>query len=793
MWVLGLLISASCTLQDCQILVGTILPHPAPDGGSGCEDGNHLCGDSCVANDVSACGDACTPCVASAHGTTSCDGTKCVAACDDGYLAEGDHCKIKFTQISAGGIYACGVTSAGGVKCWGHRNYQTSQVPIDVAGLDSGIESVSVSPFHHQCAVMTDGKVKCWGLNVVGQLGSIQDPSVSYQEDPVEVPGIVNAQRVTTGNAHSCALLSDGSVSCWGSYDVYSTHQNSGFSQPSWGYSQPPADAGLSNVISMSTDGQNKTYVLLASGAIKCLIGGEGGHLTAVDVPDAYFPGAVQVNTLDPFLCVVLNDGSVKCTATSLPDYHYFLRDARFDLFSNVAALDLEEMNACATTKSGGVTCVGTGRYLGNGSDVGSNQPVGVSDLSGVVSITSGTEFHCALLDTGEVKCWGLNGLNGEGTLGVGRGTWAWAPVEVALEGNVTSVTTGSRHACALLSTGAVKCWGDPTVGQLGNGQIRQQPYERYYTGSRAVDVAGLSSGVTAIAAGATHTCALLENGGVKCWGALDERYPTSANASPVDVIGVSNAVALFSFLNESCAVVQDGTAKCWGWIPSIYAWSATAVEIPELSGATGMSDDCAILPSGSIRCWDFSFRQNAPPMITATDVTSLGPGVLSIGGWGNLNVGDGHYCALVSNGAVKCWGFGWEGELGRGPTSLVDPNPGDVVGINMGATSLSVTRYHACAVTSQGGVKCWGNAGTLGIGVSSAIAPSMIAWSTVPIDVTGIGGATMVSVGFDDASIGFSCAVAQGKVKCWGGNGYGQLGVEPLFESLVPIEVTGY
>ncbi len=220
MWVLGLLISASCTLQDCQILVGTILPHPAPDGGSGCTDGNHLCGDSCVANDVSACGDACTPCVASAHGTTNCDGTKCVAACDDGYLAEGDHCKIKFTQISASDRYACGVTSAGGVKCWGERFafIRKSQVPIDVTGLESGVASVSVSPWDHQCAVMTDGKVKYWGQYTYGQIGSMQDASVSYQEAPVEVPGIVNARSVTTGTYHSCALLADSTITCWGGF-----------------------------------------------------------------------------------------------------------------------------------------------------------------------------------------------------------------------------------------------------------------------------------------------------------------------------------------------------------------------------------------------------------------------------------------------------------------------------------------------------------------------------------------------------------------------------------------------
>ena len=130
--------------------------------------------------------------------------------------------------------------------------------------------------------------------------------------------------------------------------------------------------------------------------------------------------------------------------------------------------------------------------------------------LTHIAQVSGGVSHTCALTTGGGVKCWGWNesGQIGDGTTRTERPT----PVDVTgLGSGVTAIAAGGYFSCALTTVGGVKCWGMNTRGQLGDGTTIGR--------SAPVDVTGLTSGVAAIAAGGYHTCALTTTGGVKCWG----------------------------------------------------------------------------------------------------------------------------------------------------------------------------------------------------------------------------------------------------------------------------------
>lgn len=202
----------------------------------------------------------------------------------------------------------------------------------------------------------------------------------------------------------------------------------------------------------------------------------------------------------------------------------------------------------CVHTGAGGAKCWGynSSGGLGDGSTTHAPAPVDVSGFtSGLSSIDAGGQTTCAVTDAGGAKCWGLNN---SGQVGDGSHFDRLTPVDVSgLTSGVAAVSVGYYHACALTTGGGVKCWGDNGSGQLGDGTN--------VASSTPVDVEGLTSGVTAIATGLNddhldHTCALA-GGGVKCWG--DNTYgqlgdgTTTSRSEPVDVIGLTSGVSAIS------------------------------------------------------------------------------------------------------------------------------------------------------------------------------------------------------------------------------------------------------
>jgi alpha-tubulin suppressor-like RCC1 family protein len=255
-----------------------------------------------------------------------------------------------------------------------------------------------------------------------------------------------------------------------------------------------------------------------------------------------------------------------------------------------------------------------------------------------------------------------------------------------------------------------VKCWGWNIHGEVGDGTTTDR--------DTPVDVIGLSSGVARVWAGHAHACAEMKVGGYKCWGWNTSGQlgdGTLVNRSiPVDVIGLTGATTLSLGFLGSCALMPTGGVKCWG-DDTLTNGTASAVPVDSTgftsgwkSIAVGISHLCAVSTAGGVKCKGLNANGElgvgtTTSSSTAADVVGLTAGVVAVA------AGENHTCALTTAGGVKCWGDNSEGQLGNGLTSM-QTTPVDVSGLSSGIVGVATKGNHTCALPAIGGVKCWGN-----------------------------------------------------------------------------------
>lgn len=355
------------------------------------------------------------------------------------------------------------------------------------------------------------------------------------------------------------------------------------------------------------------------------------------------------------------------------------------------------------------------------------------------IYLSAGGSHTCVVTSFGAVKCWGRNA---SGQLGDGTTINKTTPVDVVwLNSGIKKVSAGAEHTCALTIYGGVKCWGDNTFGQLGNGTNQSSKVP--------VDVVGLTSGVTGLITGAFHTCALVSSA-LYCWG-----------------LNSSGQLGNYSNINSNTpSFVYDYYPVIW----SVEAGgNHTCFTIVQRSGETRGS------------CWG----NNSSGQLgigTTSNVYDTGHYFFD-GAFASyeLALGEFHTCLSV-NGSVFCWGKNSTGQLGDG--SLVNKyNARLDQPMLAGAASIVAGDSHTCALMNDSSMKCWGanTDGQIGDGTTSM--------RVFPTSVNGTENAQSI-----DAGGSHTCAILNtGAVKCWGDNWQGQLGNGTTIRSLVPGYVSGF
>ena len=791
-----------------------------------------------------------------------------------------------FTSLSGGTNHTCVRTSEGAAQCFGYNNYgqlgdgTTTQrtSPVAVTGLSSGVVSVSSGAWH-SCALMTNGSVKCWGR---GEWGNLGQGSTSSSYTPVDVVGLnAVATKVVTTQYSTCALTSVGGVKCWG-YGGWGLLGNAASSSSS----APVNVSGMSSgVISLAAGGQH-LCAIRNSGALSCWGWNGYGQLGDGTTTDRNEPTDVTgldfgVTAVAPGMyhtCASLATGGVRCwgyngdgqlgnnswSSSYTPVSVYGMTDATTSISSG-------ERHTCVIKTSGALWCWGsnTNGQLGNGLTTTSPIPVNSSSLgTGVRTVSAGLAgWHtCALTTDGNAKCWGRNS---EGQLGDSTTTQRLSPTnivgvvapqlsvttlgtlslpgsgytstspnftiapptssrsgaftfassnsnsatidavtgEVTIVGNgstlfsatqaattthdaatayasltfapvVTQLALGYHNSCGLTNTGGMKCWGNNSWGQIGSSASGTQ--------TSPSNLPGYTSNVSAIAGGHHHTCAITTAGAVRCFG-----LNWNSNLTPSISSG---AVDISVGYLHSCALMSYGGVKCWGRNDSAGQLGdgtttnrVAAVDVVGLTSGvtaitTGHEFSCALLSTGAVKCWGYNgYGQlgdgTNTNRSTPTQVSGITSGAVAI------VAGSNHTCALLSTGDVKCWGYNGHGQLGDG-TTTTRYVPTSV--ISLGTTIRSITGgwENNCAVTTSGGAKCWGRntEGSLGDGTFTS--------RTSPVNVVGLSSGVL-SINAD-RSLATCATVSGNSVKCWGYNNYGQLGDGTTTSRSAPVDVTG-
>ncbi|SNB45264.1 Alpha-tubulin suppressor [Geobacter sp. DSM 9736] len=508
---------------------------------------------------------------------------------------------------SDGTVSACGDNAGGQL---GDGTFRESAMPVTVAGLGR-VVALSAGA-GHSLALRDDGTVWAWGDNSRGQLG---DGTTSNRALPGKVQLLEDVTVIEGGDGHSIAVKADGTVWAWGEND----HGQLG-DGTTGARTAPEQVESLIGILTAGCGGSH-TVAITGGGSVWTWGNNSNGQLGNGD--STFKPGFVRVPNVTALrvagggahTVALINDRTVaawgKNASGQLGDGTTAGRSTPRAVIglSNIVAVAAGADHSLALKDDGSVWTWGANYFgqLGDGTLSDSSSPIQVQGLAGIIAIAAGDGFSLALKSDGSVWGWGGNYA---GQLGDGSKTDRPLPVRVTGLSRIYSIAAGYLHAVALRDDGTVWTWGSNRYGQLGDGTFT----------SSTVPIQAAVASVTAIAAGDNHVVARIQDKTIRAWGANESGQigdgtvkPPGMDITPslpVEVVGMNGVTAVAAGTSHSLAFREDGTL--WGWGGSMTGElggagpSLIAVQLPGISNVAAISagDAHSIVVDGAGSIW---------------------------------------------------------------------------------------------------------------------------------------------------------------------------------------------
>ncbi|BDG01729.1 Ig-like domain-containing protein [Anaeromyxobacter oryzae] len=614
---------------------------------------------------------------------------------------------------------------------------------VATASGGNGVPAASGGTPYFTCVLDGGGRVLC-----LSQTAGIPQLGTGGSAVTGPVVGLPPAVAISAGESHACALAQDGAIYCWGANDGQQVGIDPAVNAGPFSTAQRVSTGASTPAVAIDC-GRAHTCALLADGSIRCWGKDDQGQLG--NGAQAARSGVVQV----PAYLSPLDGRVVAATGIAAGDQH-----------------------SCAAYVDGSVRCWGarTHGQLGDGTALVPAPapalapvpyPAPLDAFDRYVSVDAGWTHTCALTLKGKIYC---AGANGDGQIGDGSTSDRIAPFPVGLA-QASRLTLGRNHTCAIIAaTGEPWCWGDDAFGQMGDRGNADRKSPALANGS--------FTGWKAFFAGQDETCGV-KNGQAYCWGTGGSGLNPAAGGttlSPLLLNGAPGATALAAGRAHTCAMLADGAVRCFGSNSAGQVGNGQPVnallpaDVASGAGAVvaGGANTCFGTVSGAT-CWGSNeFLQLGDPTFTGP-IRNLPPGGLARPDW-PVAIGD-HACGANPVGALECWGRNDRGQLGRNTTGDPTASSAAVGGGGFYVRGVTVGALHACAIDRDGAVSCWGDNGSGQLGTAGAAA----ALSPVPVSVYGL---TEDVVQIDAGGGDTTCARdAGGGISCWGANAHGQLG----------------
>ena len=570
----------------------------------------------------------------------------------------------EFTAVSAHGDNTCALRSSGDITCWGRS---------EQAEIEGPFTSVTLGLFH-MCATRPNGSVECRGNNDYGQTdvpslsGDPQSEATSNTQ-----PSVTLFSAVSAGGSHTCALRTDGTITCWG---------HNGWKRSHLGWTQTGAANAPTGQFSTVSAGFTHSCGLRTDGTITCWGGNDQGQASP---PSGQF---AAVSASYDHSCGLRTDSTITCWGNN--------RDGRADApRGQFLTVSSGADHSCGLRTDSTITCWG-----------GSNSRYAPSGQ--FKAVVSGLEISCGLRTNRTITCWGPGRGKGQLDPPAGQFSAISAPVGgsqpcgLRINGTITcwgrgyleqtyavpagqfsAISAGSGHACGLETDGTIICFGDNTWGQT---VVPTVEFTMVSAGSCALRSDGTitcwglddfdqtdsldapSGEFSAISSGGLHSCALRTDGTITCWGTNDHGETDAPSGQ---------FIAVSAGGGHSCAVKTNGTIACWGDTRASGSWLVPKDHFSAVSA--GGLNACGLRTDGTITCWgDDRYGETDAPSGQFTAVSA----------------GGGHSCAVRTGGTITCWGRNDHGET--------DAPYGQF-------TAISAGSEHSCALQTDGTAMCWG------------------------------------------------------------------------------------